>query len=98
MAQPCSPPIAGTVAAAPNPLRYDAAIRINAIEYAGHTLLTSLKILDPDPNDAPLLGVWSLTQMPHQGELVARIEAARLPIAGNIDVRKFREEEVNFWR
>jgi hypothetical protein len=61
--------ITKSVAAAPNPLRYDAAIRIDAIEYAGHTLLTSLKILDPDPNDAPLVGLWSLTQMPHQGEL-----------------------------
>jgi hypothetical protein len=61
--------ITKSVAAAPNPLRYDAAIRIDAIEYAGHTLLTSLRILDPDPNDAPLVGLWSLTQMPHQGEL-----------------------------
>src|ERR1700686_3767833 len=47
--------ITKSVAAAPNPLRYDAAIRIRTIEYAGHTLLTSLKILDPDPNDAPLV-------------------------------------------
>src|SRR6266849_6359137 len=54
----------------------------------------------------PLLGSKSL-DVQAVGELhsvigfrqfiVARIEAARLPIAGNIDVRKFREEEVNFW-
>jgi hypothetical protein len=61
--------ITKSVAAAPNPLRYDTAIRIGAIEYAGHTLRTSLKILDPKPSDAPLVGLWSLTQMPHQGEL-----------------------------
>jgi hypothetical protein len=42
---------------------------MGAIEYAGHTLLTSLKILDPSPKEAPLVGLWSLTQMPHQGEL-----------------------------
>jgi hypothetical protein len=39
------------------------------VEYAGHTLLTSLKILDPNPDGAPLVGLWSLTQMPHRGEL-----------------------------
>ena len=36
---------------------------------AGHTMTTSLKILDPEPKAAPLVGLWSLTQMPHQGEL-----------------------------
>jgi hypothetical protein len=61
--------ITKSVAAAPNPLRYDAQISIGAIEYAGHTLLTSLKILGPDADGAPLVGLWSLTQMPHQGEL-----------------------------
>src|SRR5216684_6931332 len=55
----------------------------------------------------PLLGSKSL-DVQAVGELhsvigfrqfiVAWIEAARLPIAGNIDVRKFREEEVNFRR
>jgi hypothetical protein len=61
--------ITKSVAAAPNPLRYDPALRTGAIEYAGHTLLTSLKIVNSNPNDAPLVGLWSLTQMPHQGEL-----------------------------
>ncbi len=62
--------ITKSVAAAPNPLRYDAAIRDGAVEYAGHTLLTSLRILDSNPGNAPLVGLWSLTQMPHQGELL----------------------------
>jgi hypothetical protein len=61
--------ITKSVDAAANPLRYDAAFRSTAVEYAGHTLLTSLRILDPKPDDAPLVGLWSLTQMPHQGEL-----------------------------
>ncbi len=62
--------IAKSVAAAPNPLRYDANIRVGVVEYAGHTLSTSLAILGPTPNDAPLVGLWSLTQMPHRGELL----------------------------
>jgi hypothetical protein len=61
--------IAKSVAAAPNPLRYDATIPIGAVEYAGHTLVTSLKIVDANPGNAPLVGLWSLTQMPHRGEL-----------------------------
>jgi hypothetical protein len=61
--------ITKSVAAAPNPLRYDAQISIGAIEYAGHTLVTSLKILNADADGVPLVGLWSLTQMPHQGEL-----------------------------
>ena len=61
--------ITKSLAAAANPLRHDGKIQIGAVEYAGHTLLTSLKILDPNPDRAPLVGLWSLTQMPHQGEL-----------------------------
>jgi hypothetical protein len=61
--------ITKSVASAPNPLRYDQGIQSGAVEYAGHTLLTSLRILGKDPRDAPLVGLWSLTQMPHQGEL-----------------------------
>jgi hypothetical protein len=61
--------ITKSVAAAANPLRYEVAIQDRTIEYAGHTLITSLKIVDSSGNDAPLVGLWSLTQMPHQGEL-----------------------------
>jgi hypothetical protein len=61
--------ITKSVAAARNPLRYDTKIQTGAVEYAGHTLLTSLQIVDSNAHDAPLVGLWSLTQMPHQGEL-----------------------------
>jgi hypothetical protein len=61
--------ITKSVESAPNPLRYDTLARVGPIEYAGHTLMTSLKILDPNPDSVPLVGLWSLTQMPHQGEL-----------------------------
>jgi hypothetical protein len=62
--------ITKSVVHAPNPLRHDATVHIGAVQYAGHTLLTSLRILGSNPNDAPLVGLWSLTQMPHQGELL----------------------------
>ncbi len=61
--------ITKSIAGAPNPLRHDAAARSGAVEYAGHTLLTSLTILDANASYAPLVGLWSLTQMPHRGEL-----------------------------
>lgn len=61
--------ITKSVAAAANPLRYDDVIKSGAVEYAGHTLQTSLKIVDANPDDSLLVGLWSLTQMPHQGEL-----------------------------
>jgi len=61
--------ITKSVAAAPNPIRYDDAVKSGAVQYAGHTLITALKIVDANPNDSPLVGLWSLTQMPHQGEL-----------------------------
>jgi hypothetical protein len=61
--------ISKSVASAANPLRYDEAFRDHSAEYAGHTLITSLKVLNPDPGSSPLVGLWSLTQMPHQGEL-----------------------------
>jgi hypothetical protein len=60
--------ITKSVASAFNPLRYDETFN-SSVEFAGHTLITSLTILNPNPGDAPLVGLWSLTQMPHQGEL-----------------------------
>jgi hypothetical protein len=61
--------ITKSVASALNPLRYDDAVRGSSVEYGGHTLITSLKVLNSNPSDCPLVGLWSLTQMPHQGEL-----------------------------
>jgi hypothetical protein len=52
-----------------NPLRHEAGFALEGVEYAGHSMTTSLRILAPKAEDAPLVGLWSLTQMPHQGEL-----------------------------
>src|SRR5258708_6257049 len=54
--------ITKSVADAPNPLRYDESIRVGAVKYARHTPLPSLKIAGSNPADAPLVGLWSLTQ------------------------------------
>ncbi len=56
-------------ASAPNPLRHERQFDFAEVEYAGHTLITALRILDFDLKGAPLVGLWSLTQMPHRGEL-----------------------------
>ena len=61
--------ITKSVRSALNPLRNDRTLSTTGVEYAGHTLVTSLTIVGSKPNDAPLIGLWSLTQMPHQGEL-----------------------------
>jgi hypothetical protein len=61
--------IAKSVASAPNPLRYEKTLRAGAVQYAGHTLTTSLRIVGRSSGNAPLVGLWSLTQIPHQGEL-----------------------------
>jgi hypothetical protein len=71
--------ITKSVASAPNPLRYEGALRMDEVEYAGHTLLTSLKIVDANAEDAPLVGLWSLTQMPHQGELFVPTYSKTVP-------------------
>src|SRR5262249_14069153 len=60
--------ITKSVESAPNPLRHDS-VANNGVQYAGHTLITELTILSPELSAAPLVGLWSLTQMPHQGEL-----------------------------
>jgi hypothetical protein len=61
--------ITKSVGVALNPLRYEEGFANNSVEYAGHTLITSLKVLNGAPSDSPLVGLWSLTQMPHQGQL-----------------------------
>ena len=61
--------ITKVVTAAANPLRHSGDSNLGPVEYAGHTLETSLEILGTSPSEAPLVGLWSLTQMPHEGEL-----------------------------
>src|ERR1700759_1254492 len=46
-----------SVATAPNPLRYEKLSAAGEIEYAGHTLITSLQILDSKPETTPLVGL-----------------------------------------
>lgn len=57
---------------APNPLRYERGLeqQVGAVEYAGYTLRTHLKLLGDDAQNLPQLGVWNLAQLPWGGELL----------------------------
>ncbi|MHB1001617.1 MAG: DUF6786 family protein [Armatimonadota bacterium] len=61
---------------APNPLRYS---DMNDIEYAGYTQTASLIILNPDDAGDVRLGLWSLVQMPHGGELLVPLFSPQEP-------------------
>ena len=61
--------LAKTVSAAANPLRYERGMEeLQALPYAGYTLRTELEVLDA--NAEQCVGIWSLLQMPHGGELL----------------------------
>jgi hypothetical protein len=53
---------------ASNPLRYERNLDLGDLEYAGYTQYASLKLLS-DQEDSRV-GLWSLVQMPHGGELL----------------------------
>ncbi len=56
------------LAPAPSPL-VEADVGPTDLEYAGYTLYTSLEIKGPDKKVGPV-GLWSLLQLPHQGEFL----------------------------
>lgn len=62
--------MAKSIEPAPNPLRYEKGLDLNAISYAGYTQLTSLEMLGDSPQEQPMIGLWNLVQMPHGGELL----------------------------
>jgi len=51
-----------------NPLRYERALDVSDVEYAGYTQRTLLKIADGGEHSR--IGLWSLVQMPHGGDLL----------------------------
>ncbi len=57
------------VAPAQNPLAATNSRHFKDLEYAGYALHTRLKIKGPDPAAGPV-GLWSLLQLPHGGELL----------------------------
>jgi hypothetical protein len=62
--------IAKSFAAAANPLRYERPAPPADVEYAGYSQCTRLAILGDDAQRAGPVGLWSLLQMPHGGEMI----------------------------
>jgi hypothetical protein len=64
--------IAKSFGPAPNPLRYERGLRkaLAAVEYAGYTQYTSLKLTGANAASAAAVGLWNLVQMPHGGDLI----------------------------
>jgi len=61
--------IAKSWEAAPNPLRYKwKESKLQAVEYAGYTQTTRLRILGPGNRAKADFGLWSILQLPHGGE------------------------------
>lgn len=55
---------------APNPLRHERELDLSGLEYAGYTQLTSLKLVGQSKAVKAKVGLWSLTQMPHGGDML----------------------------
>jgi len=62
--------ISKSVGAAPNPLRFEKNIDLGDVAYAGYTQFTSLEMLEDNPKESPMAGLWNLVQMPHGGDLL----------------------------
>jgi hypothetical protein len=70
--------ISKSIGPAANPLRYETAVDLAGIDYAGYTLHCSLRWLSG--NDAhSAVGLWNLLQMPHGGELLIPTHVATNP-------------------
>lgn len=61
--------ICKSLAAVPNPLRHEKGREMAGIEYAGYTLRTSLGFASL-PEREQAVGLWSLLQLPHGGEML----------------------------
>lgn len=59
-----------SVGAAINPLRFEQNIDHQGLAYAGYTQYTSLEMLEDNPKNMPMVGLWNLVQMPHGGDLL----------------------------
>lgn len=61
-----------SLAPAPNPLRHERNLKdLEQVDYAGCALHSRLELVDTNEACAPPVGLWSLVQLPHGGELLA---------------------------
>lgn len=66
--EPIEIEIAKSLAPANNPFRHDEPDAWASLRFAGYTLRTSLRLVGEKA--PPYIGLWSLTQMPHGGEML----------------------------
>ncbi|MBI5093331.1 MAG: hypothetical protein HZB26_12930 [Candidatus Hydrogenedentes bacterium] len=59
-----------SVGPAANPLRYERKLDLAGVQYAGYTQHTRLEMLGDPAKDKPMIGLWNLVQMPHNGDLL----------------------------
>lgn len=57
-------------ATARNPLRHERGLHLEAVEYAGYTQHTSLKLIGNSQKTHEQVGLWNLIQMPYGGDLL----------------------------
>jgi len=55
---------------APNPLRNERGVDLRNVDYAGYTQHTSLELSGASRTTKAQIGLWSLVQMPHGGDLL----------------------------
>ena len=53
-----------------NPLRHERELTLAGIKYAGYSQLTMLELLGKSRGTKRAVGLWSLVQMPHGGEMI----------------------------
>lgn len=62
--------ISKTFRPAPNPLRHERGIDLRGVAYAGYTQQVSLELTGASRTTKAQIGLWSLVQMPHGGDLL----------------------------
>ncbi len=71
--------MAKSVVPAANPLRFEKNIDQSGVAFAGYTQLTQLEMLGANTAEAPMVGLWNLVQMPHNGDLLIPVYSMTTP-------------------
>ncbi|MFA6239925.1 MAG: DUF6786 family protein, partial [Candidatus Hydrogenedentales bacterium] len=71
--------MAKSVVPAANPLRFEKDIDQSGVAFAGYTQLTQLEMVGANTAETPMIGLWNLVQMPHNGELLIPVYSKTTP-------------------
>jgi hypothetical protein len=73
--------LAKRLSSALNPLRHERGLQslLSAVEYAGYTQLTHLKLVGESADNPLPIGIWNLLELPHGGELIVPTYRASRP-------------------